>query len=248
MAVIAALAGSWRPVRAVSNPAQHRTAGPGRTVNTQVGLGVQVGSYETRGRSLADLLIEIAYRYRIPMGIEYLDTSAVNKPLHASYKRVSVGRLIASLTALVPGYRASFAPGVVEIYSPRARRVSSSLMNAVIPRFEVTDSDPSVASAKLFAALARQRDPSVSVVNNIAVGTVGPASVTIRMKDARVYQVLNSIVASTRGGAIWLIKVPPDQLSRLQPDRWYVYGLDPAFEPTALSAVQRAAGGARPSR
>jgi hypothetical protein len=190
-------------------------------------LDAVVEVFDSGGQTLAQNFLSLAYRYDLPMGVEYLDRAAVSEPLHLQLRGKSVREILSSLVAQVPEYRVTFSGGIVQLYSPQARGDPSNLLNAVIDDFHVSEMDPQVASAAVFEALVHKVAPTTSIVESTALGTLGPPTLTLRLNKSRVYEILDAIVARY-GEAVWVVRVPPEKLSTLKGALWYIYPLEPS--------------------
>ena len=50
---------------------------------------------------------------------------------------------------------------------------------------------------------------------------------TLHLRQARVYEILDAIVAK-HGAAVWVVRVPPEKLPTLKGTLWYMYPLEPS--------------------
>jgi hypothetical protein len=144
------------------------------------------------------------------------------------------------LTAIIlqfPEYRVSFADGLVDIYSPTARDDPSDLLNKIIGNFAVTELDTHRADMELFCALAREIVPPSGCGGSIAVGQWGALRVTVHLQRAKVYEILNAIVASN-GKATWTVIAPPEKLSTIPTGGlWHIYPLEQPFKVGVLEQL-----------
>ncbi len=116
----------------------------------------------------------------------------------------------------------------MDVFAARGREDPSNLLNKVIQDFAVSQVDTHEADFQLFWAVCR--DLGQNCAGSIAIGQWDPLKITLHLQNARVYEVLNAIVAEN-GKAIWTVMIRPDQLSKLQVGGiWYVYPLQPPFK------------------
>lgn len=198
-------------------------------------LASSVATFDSSGRTLAKALVDLAYEYKIPMGIEYLDRMAITRPLAVRVRGEPLRRVIELLVAQLPTYRVTFAGGLVDVYSPAARGDPSNVLNTVLADFQVTNADTHRASAELAAGLARELNPHSMVVNSIAPGQWGTKTVSVHLRGKRVYEILNAITAQN-GFALWCVVVPPGRLSNRGRTPWYIY---PLFSPFHAAVVEQ---------
>jgi len=195
--------------------------------------GIHIKHYESQGRTLVEAVLDLAYEYRLPVALEYLDRDAVRKPLQVNLHDASVREVLTALVVEMPVYRMTFSSGMVDVYSPSARNDPSNLLNDTIGDFTVKDADPMYASVQLWGALSVKLHPGQGYGGDFApLG--GSVKVTIDLRGAKVYQILNAIV-SQQGDCMWVVRLPPTGLSSFRGDMWYLYSLDPHWKEIVLS-------------
>ena len=180
--------------------------------------------FDSAGRTLVASIVELAFTYQLPTGIEYADREATTRPLNFHFQNESVRRILEAITEQVPGYSVNFSGGIVDVFAARGREDPSNLLNKVIKDFAVSQVDTHEADSQLFCELAG----GVCAVS-IALGQWAPLKITLHLQNAKVYEVLNAIVAEN-GKAIWTVIVRPDELSKLQGSIWYIYPLEQPFK------------------
>jgi hypothetical protein len=197
-------------------------------------IRVTVPRFDADSRSMAELSVQMAYRYELPMAIEYLDRDSLRKPLHLKMRNQSVRQLIAAIAGSLPEYRVDFSQGLVDIYSPTARSDAANPFNKVIHRYGVEGLDTHYADAQLLCALGRQTNPHSGCGGSIAPGQWGDLKITLHIENKRVYEILNAIVAQN-GRAIWApIPAPKMGSPLITTNFWYIYPLDPPFQRAVL--------------
>ena len=98
-----------------------------------------------------------------------------------------------------PQYRASSSNGSVDIFSPMACEDRSNLLNKIVKDFSVTEMETRLADFQPFCAVQAAR-----CAGSLAVGQWDPLRITLHMHNARVYEILNVIVAHNCR-AIWTV-------------------------------------------
>lgn len=195
--------------------------------------------FEVAGKPMADAAVHVAYKYRLPMAIEHVSRDALQEPLYVKLKDQSIRQVITAIVGMAPGYRVDFSHGLVDIYSPAARHDSSSPFNMVIHHFEVNGLDTHFAGAELLCDISRQLHGHSGCGGSIASGQWGDRKITLDLKDKRVYEILNAIVAQN-GEALWTPVARPKVSSPLIAGNfWYIYPLDPSFEMSAIGGLQQ---------
>jgi hypothetical protein len=196
-----------------------------------------VERFSTSGRTLVDSIIELAYKYQVPMAIEYADRQATTRPLNLEFHNKSFRGIVEAIVKEDPQYRVSFSNGVVDIFAPMAREDSSNLLNKIVKDFSVTEMETRLADSQLFCALAPLAG-SNGCGGSLAVGQWDPLRITLHMHDARVYEILNAIVAQNRR-AIWTVTA--SKLGSLPQccGLWYIYPLQEPFKSTVSDRLVR---------
>jgi hypothetical protein len=206
-------------------------------------LNTRVARFDTSGRTLVTSLIDLAYGYELPMGIEYLDRKAATQPINLELRNESVRGILLAIVQQVPEYRVSFSDGVVDVYVPKAREDSSNLLNKVIKNFTVSELDTRRADMELLCALTREVIPSGGCGGSIAIGQWGPLKITIHVQNAKVYEIVNSIIA-LNGKAVWTVMAPPEKLSKIPVGGlWHIYPIEPPFKSAVLDKLTSVAAG-----
>jgi hypothetical protein len=200
--------------------------------------GQMVGRFSTSGKTVVASVVELAYRYQLPMAVEYADRDATTRPLNLEFHNQSVRRILEAIVRQAPHYRVSFSNGIVDIFSPEAREDASNLLNVAIKDFSVIEMETREADCQLFCALSHEVN-SAWCGGSVAVGQWEPVRITLHLQNAKVYEVLNAIVAQN-GRAIWTVTASPEKRSNLQSGGiWYIYPLQQPFAATASERLAR---------
>jgi hypothetical protein len=204
-------------------------------------LQTTVAEFNASGRSMADLALELAYNYQLPMGIEYATRDAVRAPVKLRLKNRNLRDIITALVSATPGFRVDFTAGLVDISFLEARLDPSNLFNSLIPQFDVNNMDTHNADAELLCSLAKQRNPLGACGGSIAIGQWGDRNITLHLRNRKVYEILNAIVAQN-GRAVWTptvtVKNTASADTQFLKNFWYIYPLDEPFRQAALRRLE----------
>jgi hypothetical protein len=187
----------------------------------------RVERFDTDGRTMLDSVVDLAFQLQLPTAIEYADRKAATRGLNLHFHNESIRKILEAIVRQVPEYQVSFSGGIVDIFASKGREDSSNLLNKTLKDFAVAQVDTRDAYSQLYCAVSRELG-SQWCGGSIAGGQWGPLKITLHLQNARVYEVLNAIVAQN-GKAIWIVMVPPDKLSKLQ-DTWHIYPLQQPFK------------------
>lgn len=205
------------------------------TVNAK--LLARVDRFEGAGKPATELLLGLAFKYRLPMAIEYVDQEASTRPTKVALRNATVGQVLATIVAKMPGYALTTSEGLVDVYSPHAREDPSNELNFTVKNYNVDGVDTLQASADLSCAMGREMHPPRGCFVSIARGQWGPLRITLHVREAKVYQILNRIVAQN-GSAVWTVLQPPGRMNSRGQSLWQVCPLEPGFKQTAIERLK----------
>jgi hypothetical protein len=193
-----------------------------------------IDEFSTSGRTLVDSVIELAYKYQVPMAIEYADRDATTRPLNLEFHNKSFRGIVEAIVKEDRQYRVSFSNGIVDIFSPMAREDSANLLNKIMKDFSVTEMETRLADFQLFCAVVQ----SGGCAGSLAVGQWDPLRITLHLHNVRVYEILNSIIAQN-GRAIWTVTA--SNLASLPQccGLWYIYPLQEPFKSVVSDRLVR---------
>jgi hypothetical protein len=228
----------WLPILSAQSVARHKT----KVQSPQVASFEQktnklVSGFNTCGRTMVDSVIDLAYEYQVPMAIEYVDREATTRPINLEFHHKSLREMVDAIVKQDQQYRVSFSNGVVDIFSPRAREDRSNLLNKVLKDFSVTEMETREADFQLFCAVA-QAAGSQGCGGSLAVGQWEPFRITLHLRNARTYEILNAIVAQN-GSAIWTVTASNLASFPQSSGLWYIYPLQEPFKSVVSDRLVR---------
>jgi hypothetical protein len=229
---------TWSVTVLWAEPARHEVST--RSVGAtpfEKNLDRRLERFDTSGRTLVASVVDLSYKYQLPMALEYVDRDATTRSLNLQFHDESLRQILQAIIRQTPKYRVSFSRGLVDIFAPEARKDPLNLLNKVIKDFTVTQLDTHEADLELSCALGREAGSSGYSGGSIAVGQWQPLKITLHLKNAKAYEILNAIVAQN-GKAIWTLMVRPENLSKIQSGGlWYVYPLQQPFKAVVLERL-----------
>jgi hypothetical protein len=160
------------------------------------------------------------------------------RPLNLEFHQKSFRGIVEAIVREDPQYRVSFSNGIVDIFSPMARKDSSNLLNKVMKDFSVTEMETRLADYQLFCAVVVQAAGSGGCAGSLAVGQWDPLRITLHMHNARVYEILNAIVAQN-GRAIWIVTASNLASVPQCCGLWYIYPLEEPFKSVVSDRLVR---------
>jgi hypothetical protein len=184
-----------------------------------------VASFDVQQQNMIDALLQLGQEQQVPIGIEYIDAAAFRSPITLHARNSTMGALLDTITH-GQGYRWSIQDGVVIVTNDGAPQGRKNLLNTRIPEFTIEkEVTLQAASLKLLGALYWALNPhSTGIMGDYPGGNpkflLGP----LRMKNAKIRQILNRIVSQHRNGA-WVVQQTPWNM-----DKDPSYGLWRVFE------------------
>jgi len=116
----------------------------GRTESLEEKLGT-VTDYVPKAIGPVDQLVEVARRFKIPMGIEWVERAATPTPVKALPSgRRSVRELIEEIASVSPEQRTEIDHGLVRIYSPTEAVHPFNFLNIRLKSYIVKKADLSL--------------------------------------------------------------------------------------------------------
>lgn len=201
-------------------------------------LDTRVERFDASGRSMVSIVLDLAYAYQLPTGIEYVDHEATFRPINSVYRNESVRGILSGVVGQFPEYSMSLSGGIVDLYSPKARKEPRNLLNRPIRNFAVSEADTHRADFELFCALTAEVLPSTGCTGSLALGQWGSRKITVNMHNAATYEILNAIVAEN-GNAVWTVIAPPEKLTEIPVGGlWHIYPLESPFREPVLDLLK----------
>lgn len=210
---------------------------PVNDLNFAEKLKIVVPEFDSAGLPMAEIVVHLAYKYKLPTAIEYADRNSLRKPLQLKLRNRTVHQIILAVVSSIPAYSVDFAEGLVDVYSSDGRRDKSNPLNVEIPRYDANALDTRFADAELFCDLTRQLQPHSGCGGSVAGGQWGNRKITLFLKGMKVYEILNAIVAQN-GQALWVPAPQQEHTTSITRDFWYIYPLDAPFETSAVEQLQ----------
>jgi hypothetical protein len=192
-------------------------------------LTKRIPSFETSGRTMVANIVDLSYQYELPLGLEYVDKDAVSRPIDLHFQNESIENIVVAITQQLPQYRVNFSDGLIDVFVPKERESSANLLNKKITEFNAAGLDTGMANQEVSCSLARAINPSTMCYSSVAIGQLGDNKITLHMRDAKVYELVNAIVAQN-GKAMWTITAPAAALNgRKAGDLWHIFPLQEPF-------------------
>jgi hypothetical protein len=176
-------------------------------------LSKQIADFDNHSVPLVPTLLGISAKYHVPMGIETVTAEALDRPIAVRLPKGTVADLLDVCARQVAGYRWVVREGAVDFFGKREWEQASNLFNLVIPSFRVSDETADAISDKLRTAIIMRVEKPTGIIGSyLGSPDLGDKKLTFESRDATVRDILNRVVA-LHGSAVWIARVPEDQLS-----------------------------------
>lgn len=177
-------------------------------------LAVRVPEYEVRASSYIEALVQTASRFQIPLGVEWVDTSAARGRLVGSWKNATVREIFWAIVRKQRGYRLNVADGVVHIYAPGAIPDRQNFLRIKVDHFEGEQQVVELASRRLHDLVKLTVFPSKpsrgrkGVIGSLGVNPEDP-KISVRLDNVTIQMALSALaLASDR--KIWVVTFVSD--------------------------------------
>ena len=116
--------------------------------------------YVPQASAPVEQLVEVAQRFKIPMAVEWVETSGALTPAKTmpAGKR-SVRELIEEIASVSPEHRVEVEGGLLRVYSPQAATHPFNFLNIRLESYDVKDDDLFAAEDRLRWAIRFELEP-----------------------------------------------------------------------------------------
>ncbi len=190
-----------------------------------------VTDYVPKAIAPVDQLVEVARRFKIPMGIEWVESAgAVTRERTAPSGKRSVRELIEEIVSVSPEHRVEVNDGLLRIYSPTEAGHPFNFLNIRLKSYKVKEADLFAAEDQLRWAIRFTLEPE-KYQNGYGGGYGHGANHIFQIpkfmlsgSDVTIREVLNRI-ALAQGNALWVTTIKSADLEGHEPC-WRRNGVD----------------------
>lgn len=202
----------------VQNPVTHLPKPHSKeAMETQATLGTQVLNYSVTGSNFVETLINVAGRFKFPLGIEWVREPANTKPVHFTWKKATVQKVMWDIVHTQPSYEIEVRNAVVHVQPSGLVPSQQNFLKLKILQFDVRDQVVEVASKHL-SELVRQRVASLKGISTPSVrggigfsqgAEVGDNGISLVLTDISVENALDALILNSRF-KVWLVTFAAD--------------------------------------
>ncbi|MGA8762457.1 MAG: hypothetical protein WB562_06165 [Candidatus Sulfotelmatobacter sp.] len=169
-------------------------------------LATPVHDYNLTANSLLEGLTLVASEFRVPIGIEWVNTGAPKVEFNLHLKEATVGEIIETVARTQPGYDVRVGKGAVHVYSTEIPREQDFLLIR-IGSFMASDEVVEVAERRLREVVKLTTVLSKGVTGGTGgslATNVGDPKINVRVANATVEDVLDALAAASPK-KIWIV-------------------------------------------
>lgn len=179
-------------------------------------LEAPVTDYDLRAVDFLQALAMVAAQFRLPMGIEVIESPAGLKPIHIRQRATTARKLLVQLLAGQPGYSIDIRQGVVHISPSASRADPHDILNIRLKSFEVSDAYVQSANEQLLGTVRSVVSPSPSGLTRHTgrggIGTtggsdLGDSRISLSLRNATVRSALDRLCLAGMY-RVWLVDLP----------------------------------------
>lgn len=169
-------------------------------------LSATVRSYHLDADNLPHALIRVAQEFRIPMGIQWVNTPAARTKLALSWGDVTVREILETIAKTQPGYEVAVSNGVVQVFTTNISPKQNFLLLRV-RSFEVHQEVVQMAERELRSLVMLKVVPpkeGAGGVGRSLATNVDEPTIDVQLNDASVQDILDSL-ATVSTKKIWIV-------------------------------------------
>jgi hypothetical protein len=193
-----------------ASPMLPATSGSQGDENLDAKLRASIYNYHLQANNFVEALTRVASDFRIPMGIEWVDTPAARASVSLSWKNATVLEVLQAIVKTQPGFQMLVGKSVVHVSCSEFVPDRQNPLKLNISQFEVHNVPAELASRQLHEAVTRTLFPP-KPQQGIGGGIVGSGAtnvddpkISVTLKNATVEDVLDALaLASAR--KIWIV-------------------------------------------
>jgi hypothetical protein len=185
-------------------------------------------TYDSDKRTTLEQLVELAQRFQLPMGIEWVDrpNETTAKPIHL--RNVNVKEVISHVLNEQAGYRFAVEDLVVQVSATELADDPLNFLNIRFSSYSVKNDSLLEASYWLRVWIRRSLHPAQNFGGGFggtsAQGDFNNPTITFSVTNASVRQILNRLVLAQRN-SLWVVHLKPQLLMDGEP--FYAQAVSP---------------------
>ena len=169
-------------------------------------LEASIQDYDLKADNFVLALMHVADEFRIPMGIEWVNTSQARTKVSLSWKNATIQEILEGIAKTQPGYEVQVRNGLVRIFSTKIP-ADQNFLHLTIKSFEANREVVQMASRRLRELVKTTVVPPKQGTGGIAgslITNVEEPRIDMKLNDTSVEGVLDSL-ATASAKKIWVV-------------------------------------------
>jgi len=194
------------------------SSGPQSTESVELGTTLQapVHSYSVTANTFVDALIEVAGRFKFPIGIVWVRKTSELKPIHISWSDARVEKALQDIVHAQPGYEVELRNAVMHVRPRDMIPDKENFLSLRVSRFEVHKEVAETASTRLAELVNLEVTPPKPAPVGQAKGGIGSSQlvevgdpeISISLADVTVEDALDAISLASPF-KVWIVTFAP---------------------------------------
>jgi hypothetical protein len=184
-------------------------SGSQRPEDLNAKLQTRVPGYQLQANNFVEALTRVAADFRIPMGIEWVNTPAAKAKVSLSWKNVTAWEVLRAVVNTQPSFKIAVRNGIVDVSCPDLIPDRENPFKVKINEFEVHNARVESASRQLQEIVNRTISPPKPQGGRGGIGMSGFSNaddpkISVQLSNATVEDALDALaLASAR--KIWIV-------------------------------------------
>jgi hypothetical protein len=190
----------------------------GQTLQSK--LTQNVVEFDSESTSTIEQLVELAKKFQIPMGIEwlYMENEKPARPIHI--RNVAVQDVLRAILQQQPGYQFTRSNGIVHVFWPSLIDDPLNFLNLRVSEFAIERESLFGAQHKLRTSIQQLLHPSPGYGGGYGGAGLNDdfdvRKITFSGTNLTVRQILGKI-ATEQGNALWVVRLKWSQMMNNEP-------------------------------
>ena len=198
----------------------------GQSLETK--LNRDLASYDSNRATTLEQLLELAQRFQLPMGIEWVDTPNEKPARPIQERNIKLRDVISRILSAQDGYKFVVANGLVQVMANGIDADSLNFLNITLPSYGAKMKSLWEVSywlqVRIKVYLHPERNFGGGFGGTSAQADFNNRTITFSVVGSTVRQILNKI-AVAQGNCLWVVHLNPSQL--MEGERFYAQAISP---------------------
>jgi hypothetical protein len=176
---------------------------------------LEVQDYSLEANSFIDALLKISVQFRLPLGVEWVRTEDLLKPIRFSWSHATATDVVQSVVSVQAGYDWRTEDNVVHVFKRDLVEDNRNPLNITIESFDEQPETVAWADNDLYQMVSHVvRHPELQGITGSVLGSPGEPVFRFAAQNVTARSILNKIVTAgllapaARMDRIWIVTFP----------------------------------------